>query len=62
MSMDYRPPRLSDVLEQLARRKADQGIRIYLGLTSEGLADEDGTYRVREDFSRKLLRDAIVWN
>lgn len=58
---DYRPPRLTDVVE-LAEQKRRNGARIYLGLTSEGLSDVDGTYRGREDFSPPLLKRAIVAN
>lgn len=58
---DYRPPRLSDIIA-LADRKRGEGIAIYLGLTSEGLSDEDKTYRAREDFTRGLLKHAIVMN
>jgi archaeosine synthase beta-subunit len=58
---EYKPPRLSDVLE-LAHKKRHEGIKIYIGLTSEGLADTSGTYRVREDFSFNLLEQAIQFN
>ncbi len=57
----YQPPRLSDVLG-LARESADAGAKIYIGLTSEGLADESYTYRAREDFASSLLRQAILHN
>jgi hypothetical protein len=56
----YMPPRLSDVL-RLAEAKRSEGIRIYLGLSTEGLA-ATGTYRDREDFSRQLLRRALLFN
>jgi len=56
---DYRPPRLTDVID-LAEKKMRQGMRIYLGLTSEGLADDIGTYRRREDFSSDLIKIAIT--
>lgn len=58
---DYLPPRLSDVIE-LAERKRGEGVDVYLGLTSEGLSDDDDTYRSREDFSRALLKRGIVMN
>ncbi len=58
---DYRPPRLSDVIE-LAQLKRDEGLPVYLGLTSEGLSDEKDTYRGREDFTRDLLKRGIVMN
>lgn len=59
--VEYRPPKLSDVLS-LAMKKDKEGIPIYLGLTSEGLALEKYTYRAREDFSTALLKNAILWN
>lgn len=58
---DYKPPKLSDVLK-LAKKKIDEGVSIYLGLTSEGLSDEDNTYRAREDFDTGLLKEAIIMN
>lgn len=58
---DYRPPRLSDIVA-LADRKRGEGIAVYLGLTSEGLSDEDKTCRARKDFTRGLLKHAIVMN
>ncbi|PPK65217.1 radical SAM protein [Actinokineospora auranticolor] len=58
---DYKPPRLSDIVA-MAERKREEGIAVYLGLTSEGLSDEDKTYRAREDFTRGLLKRAIVMN
>jgi archaeosine synthase beta-subunit len=58
---DYQPPRLTDVLELAARKKAE-GMRVYVGLTSEGLADDPGTYRSRDDFSSKLIKIGIIYN
>ncbi|MGY0063634.1 radical SAM protein [Streptomyces sp. LZ34] len=58
---NYQPPQLSDIIT-LAERKRAQGIAVYLGLTSEGLSDEDKTYRAREDFTRQLLKQGIVMN
>lgn len=57
----FLPPRLTDILA-LAQRVREEGIAIYLGLSSEGLADSEGSYMVREDFSRKLLRKAKEFN
>ncbi|UGQ12525.1 radical SAM protein [Yinghuangia sp. ASG 101] len=58
---EYRPPRLSDVIA-LAERKRAQGIAVYLGLTSEGLSDEQMTYRGREDFGSGLVKQGILMN
>ena len=60
-SNSYKPPRLSDVLE-LAQEKRREGVKIYIGLTSEGLADTSGTYKGREDFSFKLLNQSLQFN
>lgn len=58
---DYKPPKLTDVIA-LADKKKSEGIKVYLGLTSEGLSDSQNTYRGREDFSTKLLKQAIIAN
>lgn len=60
-TVSYVPPRLSDVLE-VAREVRAQGTPVYVGLTSEGLADETFTYRARSDFSSRLLKEAIIEN
>jgi len=57
----YVPPSLSDVL-RLAVDKRNIGIPVYLGLTSEGLAKPEDTYRSRSDFSQQILRAAILNN
>ncbi|XKH34811.1 hypothetical protein ACIU1J_00400 [Azospirillum doebereinerae] len=57
----YLPPRLSEVMA-LASAKQRDGVRIYYGLTSEGLSEAEGTYRGREDFSSALLKQCIVSN
>jgi hypothetical protein len=57
----FRPPRLTDVLSLAEEMRLD-GVRVYLGLTSEGLADENGTYVGRDDFSREVLREAKLFN
>ena len=57
----YQPPRLTDAI-LLAEKFARIGVPVYLGLTSEGLAEELMTFRHREDFSRSLLKRAILWN
>jgi radical SAM enzyme (TIGR01210 family) len=57
----YQPPRLTDVLE-LAEWCEAQGIPAYIGLSSEGLADETTSYRAREDFSKAHLKRAIRLN
>ena len=58
---NYQPPRLTDVIA-LADKKKSEGMKIYLGLTSEGLSAPENTYRGREDFSSQLLKQAIIAN
>lgn len=57
----YLPPRLTDVLT-LAKKKASEGVRIYIGLSCEELAYPWGTYKAREDYSDALLKEAILFN
>jgi archaeosine synthase beta-subunit len=57
----YQPPRLTDVMT-VARRAAARGTRVYIGLSAEDLTSPAGTYRVREDFSKALLLQAIDFN
>ena len=58
---EYKPPRLSDVLK-LAVEKRSMGIPIYIGLSTENLDLEGGSYRFREDYSPELLKKAILFN
>jgi uncharacterized Fe-S cluster-containing MiaB family protein len=58
---EYKPPRLSDALS-LAKRMCRQGIPTYIGLSVEGLADDNNSYLAREDFSKSLLSEAISFN
>jgi radical SAM enzyme (TIGR01210 family) len=58
---NYKPPRLTDVIA-LADKKKSEGIKVYLGLTSEGLSAPENTYRGREDFSSQILKQAIIAN
>lgn len=57
----YKPPRLTDVL-RLATKNAQEGVRIYIGLSTEGLEEPWGNYMAREDYSRELLKQAILFN
>lgn len=57
----YRPPKLTDVMK-LAERKANDGVKIYIGLSTEGLDDSGGTYMAREDFSSSLIRPIKLFN
>lgn len=57
----WQPPRLTDVL-RLARDMRRKGIKIYLGLSAEDLADSKNTYSGREDYSKALIKQAIFFN
>lgn len=57
----YLPPRLTDVLDT-ARKKASEDVRIYIGLSSEGLSQGTDTYMAREDYSHNLLKEVVKWN
>jgi len=58
---EYRPPRLTDTLK-LAIAKSKEGVRIYIGLSTEDQDLEGGSYKYREDYSRELLKEAILFN
>lgn len=57
----YSPPLLSDVVE-VAEEKRARGISIYLGLTSEGRATDNATYKARPEYKKDFLKKAIVMN
>jgi radical SAM enzyme (TIGR01210 family) len=58
---EYRPPRLTDVMK-LAEKKRREGIRIYIGLSTEGLDEPLGTYMAREDYSSQLIGPVKAFN
>ncbi len=57
----YLPPRLSDVFN-VALWAERHGIPAYVGLSTEGLANPNQSYRCRDDFGRDLLKRAIFFN
>jgi radical SAM enzyme (TIGR01210 family) len=57
---NYRPPRLTDVM-RLAESKRYGGIRIYIGLSTEGL-DNGSSYETREDYSSALIKQVKLFN
>ena len=57
----YAPPRLTDVI-RVAEQAAKAGIRVYIGLSAEGLAGDGGTYRAREDYSPALIKRVKLFN
>lgn len=58
---EYKPPRLTDVMK-LAAKKRQEGSRVYIGLSTEGLDEPWGNYMCREDYSRGLFKQAILFN
>lgn len=58
---DYKPPRLTDMM-RLAEQKAQEGFKIYIGLSTEGLHEPGLSYHSREDYSPKLIRPIKLFN
>ncbi|GEO80618.1 hypothetical protein ROR02_07490 [Pararhodospirillum oryzae] len=57
----YSPPLLSDVVE-VAKEKRARGIPVYLGLTSEGRATNNTTYKAHPGHTKESLKQAISMN
>jgi archaeosine synthase beta-subunit len=57
----YRPPQLTAVM-RVAEEEAQRGVSIYIGLSTEGLAGEGGTYRAREDYRSSLIKYIKLFN
>lgn len=57
----YLPPRLTDVM-RVAEESTREGTRIYVGLSTEGLAEEGGSYPVRADFTPRLIKYVKLFN
>lgn len=58
---EYKPPRLTDVM-RLAEKKQSEELDTYIGLSTEGLDEEDSNYRAREDFSPDLIKPILKFN
>lgn len=57
----YVPPRLTDII-RLAETTIARGTPIYIGLSSEGLSGNAGSYKAREDYSPRLTEYALQIN
>jgi len=57
----YQPPRLTDVM-RLAEKKVNEGMSVYIGLSTEGLDEPGGSYRCREDYAYKLIKPIKLFN
>lgn len=59
-SPDYKPPRLTDVM-RVAEKKRQEGVNIYIGMSTEGL-DDGSNYLAREDYSPALIKPVLLFN
>jgi len=57
----YKPPRLTDVMK-LAEKKAREGVKVYIGMSTEGLDEAEGSYMNRDDFSLNLVKSVALFN
>lgn len=60
-SRSYAPPRLTDVMK-VAEEEVQRGIPVYIGLSTEGLTDDQGSYTWRDDYSPQLIRYVKLFN
>jgi radical SAM enzyme (TIGR01210 family) len=61
ISAIYAPPRLTQVMA-LAEEVSAEGAQVYIGLSSEGLANGAGTYLARSDYSPALIKYVKLFN
>lgn len=59
---NYSPPKLTDVMRLAEEKSKAHGIRIYIGLSTEGIADISTTFMARDDYSPKLIRPIKLFN
>ena len=59
-SPDYKPPRLTDVM-RVAEKKRQEGVKIYIGMSTEGL-DDGSNYMAREDYTKLLVKPVLLFN
>jgi len=60
-SPSYAPPRLTDLM-RVAEEEVQHGTPVYIGLSTEGLADDGGSYTSRADYSPRLIRYVKLFN
>jgi radical SAM enzyme (TIGR01210 family) len=58
---DYLPPRLTDVIK-VAEEGVQQGVPVYIGLSTEGLTEGGGSYTARSDYDPKLIKYVKLFN
>jgi len=47
---------------KVAEEETQQDVRIYIGLSTEGLAEDGGSYLARDDYSPQLVRYVKSFN
>jgi hypothetical protein len=55
------PPRLTDVM-RVAEKESKPDLPIYIGLSTEGLAGNSGSYTARDDYGPHLIRYVKLFN
>ncbi len=58
---NYHPPRLTDIM-RLAEKHAVEGLRVYIGMSTEGLDEPNGSYAAREDYTSALIKPVKLFN
>ena len=58
---EYHPPKLTDVIK-LAHQHIEDGLEMYIGLSNESLSSDYGDFSNREDYSKNLVRQVILFN
>jgi len=60
---NYEPPRLTDVMRVAEEAVTEyRDIKVYVGLSTEGLASKAGTYLAREDYTAGLIKYVKEFN
>ena len=57
----YKPPKLTDIM-RLAQEVRKSGVGVYIGLSTEGLDEPNGSYTDREDYSSALIQPIKLFN
>ena len=47
---------------EVAEQATSMGVKVYIGLSAEGLAEDDGTYRARDDYVPTLIKHVKLFN
>jgi radical SAM enzyme (TIGR01210 family) len=60
-SPGYLPPRLTGAM-RVAEEETQRGVPVYIGLSSEGLAGDGGSYLARDDYHPILIKYVKLFN